>query len=150
MNKIEKFILESCAYTVLICLMFLLFAQISGFTTATLSFVRFLTLIIFGAIIAGANAIWTLNDWHYMLRLFIHYISLLAAFFVVFVLSGNIKANGGAAVFVAIFIFTFLYALIFTLTYFAKKALCKADAKLTRKPDKASTSKGVYSPRFRG
>ena len=149
MKKIEKLLLDACAYTVLISLLFLLFAQISGFTTATLSFWRFLLLTLFGAIIALANNIWSLKDWHYMLRLFIHYIALLAAFIAVFVISGNIKADGGAAIFVAIVIYTFLYALFFTIVYFGKKSVNAVDKKLVSKKKVTDKKEEKYSPRFK-
>lgn len=149
MKKVEKLILEACAYAVLICLLFLLFAEISGFTAATLSLGRFALLLLFGGVIAGANTIWELRDWHYMLRLFIHYVALLTSFFVVFVISGNIKVNGGAAIFVATFVFTFLYAIIFTIAYFVKKSLRAVDKKLSGSQKKAGSKEEKYSPRFK-
>lgn len=149
MKKAEKIILQACAYTVLICFMFLLFAQISGFTTATLSFGKFMLLVLFGAVIAVANMLWEIKSWHYMLKLIVHFASLMSAFFVVFVISGNIKASGGGAILAAVFVFTFLYALIFTITYFVKKSINTVDKKLDSKSSAASKKEEKYTPRFK-
>ena len=148
MRRAEKFILCACAYTVLICSLFLAFAAISKFSDATLNAGRFFLIFFFGFIITLANSVLSIKSWHIILRLFIHYVSLLAAFCFIFVISGNIKLAGGGAVFSAIIIFTFLYVVFSSIVYFLKKSINIVDKKLEKKSPKTPKENKKYTPRF--
>ena len=82
-----------------------------------------------------------------IVRIIVHYASLLVAFTVIFLISGNLGAGGTPVVFSAIVVFTFLYAVIFALSYFIKNVIGAADRKVDarlRAKAKPTKSKSEY------
>lgn len=150
MKNAERFLLHCCAYTVLICALFLVFVNLSGFTDASLSIGRFFLMFLFSLLISIAEIILGIKSWHLVFRVLIHYTVLLAAFTVVFVISGNIKASGSGAIFSATIIFTFLYVVISLLVYFIKKSVSVIDKRIQNKGEKTNANKHTaYIPRYK-
>ena len=150
MKKAERFLLHTCAYTVLTCALFLIFMAISGFSEASLNIGRFFLILLFSFLISVAGVILTLKGWHPVLKIAIHYIVLLAAFFFVFVISGNINANGSGAIFSAIIVFTFLYLIFSLIVYSIKKSISAVDKKLEKSgKNHASSKSSGYTPRYK-
>ena len=150
MKRAERFLLHTCAYTVLVCALFLIFMAISGFSEASLNIGRFFLILLFSFLISVAGIILGLKGWHPVLRVAIHYTVLLAAFFFVFVISGNINASGGGAIFSAIIVFTFLYVVFSLIVYSVKKSITAVDKSLEKRGKKAFSNKSsTYTPRYK-
>ena len=71
------------------------------------------------------------------LKCLVHYGVLLVAFYLIFIISGNISIQRHAAIFAAIVIFTALYFTVYAIVHFVRRAIDKADDKL----DKHSANK---------
>ena len=151
MKKIENLVLSACAFTVMILFLFYLFAVIGQFTEPTITFPTFLLIFGFSAIIAVTSMILRVERLKMFTRIAIHYASLLIAFTVVFLTSGNLASGGTPIVFSAVVVFTFLYGIIFTATYFICKGLRSADRKISNRQQKNATAskkseyKSLYS-----
>ena len=140
MKRFEKLMLSTTAFTVLILFFFYLFAVIGGFTEPLISFPTFLLILGFGFIISVSSLILKVERIKKSLRVLVHYASLMLAFTVVFIISGNLSSGGTPVIFSAIVVFTFLYAVIFTASYFVKKAVASFDSKIDAQ---SSTKKTV-------
>ncbi len=151
MKKIENLLLKAAGYTVIILGIFYLFAFTGDFTEAAITFPTFLTILLFGIVIALAGLILQLDSMKRWLRILIHYAVLLVAFTVIFIITGNLASGGTGTVFSALVIFTFLYGIIYAAVYFIGKAIRLADRKVDCKLNgkkKADNAKPVYKPRF--
>ena len=147
MKKIEKIALSACALTVIILTFFYLFALIGQLTDPMISFTTFLLILGFSLIISLTSLILRIERMKMIVRIIIHYASLLVAFTVIFLISGNLSAGGTPVVFSAIVVFTFLYAVIFALTYFIKRTIGAADKKIDKRLQAKATptkSKSEY------
>lgn len=149
MKTIEKILLQSCFYTVLITLLFFSFVTLSDFADPKISFTYFLVIFLFGMAIALAGMIFEYKKIHVFLRLIIHYTVLLITFSVVFINLGNISVQSASAVFVAILLFTFLYIVIALMSWLIKKSVTKIDSKITANNKKTSKKSEEYQPRFK-
>ena len=148
MRIIEKLLLKSCAYSVLIVTLFFLFTMVTSFTEAAIRLGTFFLILLFGLLISLSDLILKIEKLHKMLRLLIHYSVLLVAFIVIFIISGNISASGAGAVFSAVFIFTVLYAVISLIVYLAKRSVKSVDAKLGKKAAQNKKPKSNYKPLY--
>lgn len=149
MEKIKSIVLNSTAYTVVILLLFYIYALIGNLTHPAITFGTFLIILLFGFVISLANMIFGIKRLHPALRLLIHYAALLVAFIFVFVIAGKLAINGIASVFSAIIIFTILYGVIYAISYGVKSALSsvekpKHSVKKQTTFDKKSTYKPLY------
>ena len=133
MKLLENLILKSCGYALSILFVFYLGGTISDFTIPYIDFKTFLTVLLFGTLIAVAGLLLKIEKIHAALRVLIHYFVLFCAFTVIFVLSGNISSKGMAAVFSSLIIFTFFYVIMFTAAYFIRKMIKKADERIGKK-----------------
>ena len=150
MKKVESILLAGCAYAVAIMALFFGFAAISNTTEVRIGIGQFFLILLFGQIISSAGYFLKNAEWHYLLRYTLHYITLFVAFCFIFIINGNIKANGGSAIFSAIVIFTFFYALVFLLVYLVKKSFGAVEKKLPKKASNNQTKKNnVYTPKFK-
>ena len=150
MKKFESIFLAGCAYAVAIVALFFGFAAISEFTEASIGVGQFFLILLFGQVISAAGYILKNASWHIFIRYALHYLSLFAAFCIIFIVNGNIKASGGSAIFSAAIIFTFFYALVFFLVFVIKKSLSSVEKKLPKTNAKKDTGKKQsYSPRFK-
>ena len=151
MKKLESIFLAGCAYGVAILALFFGFAAISNLTAPRIGAGQFFLILLFGQIIAIAGHILKNASWHIFIRYVLHYLTLFLAFCVIFVVNGNIKEKGGAAIFSAAVIFTFFYALIFVLIFVIKKSFSAVEKKLPKnEPKKQKKQKSNdYTPRFK-
>jgi len=151
MKKIESILLVGCAYTVAIVALFFGFAAISKFAEVRIGVGQFFLILLFGQVISVAGYILKNSSWHIFIRYALHYLSLFLAFCIIFIVNGNISANGGGAIFSALFIFTFFYAIVFLLVFVIKKSIAGLDKKLPTKDNKKQTSKqnNTYVSRFK-
>ena len=149
MEKIKSIILNSTAYTVVILLLFYIYALIGNLTHPAITFGTFLIILLFGFVISLANMIFKIEKLHYALRLLIHYTALLITFIVVFIIAGKLSLSGLASVFSAIVIFTFLYAVIYAISYGVKSAMSSVDkSKKSSKRAPEVNKKSVYKPLY--
>lgn len=142
MKRIETIFLRACGYCILILSLFYAFGAINEYGKPYIDFKTFSTILIFGIIISVGGFILTLEKLKMPLRILIHYVALFVAFYVVFIVSGNLGAGGSSAIFSAVIIFTFLYIVIFASVYFIRKGIKKADSIANKK---APQSKAGYN-----
>ena len=141
--------------TVLILSLFYIFATASEFTSPLIDFGTFALIFLFGIIISVANIILAYDRLRLIIRIAIHYASLLVAFSVVFIISGKLGNGNMGAVTAAIIVFTFLYAIIFPIAYFAIKGIRAADRKVDKhisekhKTDPKKEKKSDYKPLYK-
>ena len=153
MKKYESIFLSGCAYALLIVALFFAFAAMTGFTEARIGVSQFFIILLFGQIISVAGYILKNASWHIAARYALHYLTHFLAFTVVFIFNGQIKANGGAAIFSAAVIFTFLYAVTFLIIFAVKKSLSSVEKKMpkksAKKDDNTKKANNTYTPRFK-
>ena len=152
MKKLENILLKASGFTILILMLFYMFALSGNLTPATIAFPTFLLIFFFGVIISVATMILGLKQLKLPIRLLIHYTTLLVAFCSIFIASGNIQADSAAKIFSAVVIFTVLYALFFATVYLIKRTVNLIDKKIDEKQNKGAKSaakksgyKSIYS-----
>ena len=145
MKRIETVFLRACGYCALILLLFYAFGAISEYADPYIDFGTFSVILLFGFIISIAGFILTLERLKMPIRILIHYVALFIAFYVIFIISGNLGAGGASVIFSAVIIFTFLYAILFILVYFIGKGLKKADSVINKKNARRSEEKNRKS-----
>ena len=145
---IRKILVSTCVVATLISVFFYFLAAIvnkveSLMDETAITFRQFLLILLFSLLVALANRLLSVKSLHAVLRVAIHYATLLAAFLVVFVAAGKLKISGPASVFLAVMIFTVLYAVFFVAGYFLSRLFRDA-------PDeKKKTDDAAYRPRFK-
>ncbi len=153
MKKIEGILLRACGFTVLILLLFYLFAVATSFVDPAISFPTFVLILTFGFVISFSALVFEIKVLKLPFRIIIHYAALLIAFCAVFVYSGNLSAGGDAAIFTAVAIFTALYSVIFSVSYFLVRAIRAADNRLetkaSAKKDSNKEKSPTYEPRYK-
>ena len=150
MRRLNKLFLSGCGYTVLMLILFYLFAAVSNFTSTAIAPGQFILILTFGMIISTAELIYDCTRLKKVHKLLIHYFVLLVTFCVIFIASGNIAAQRPSAVFVAIILFTILYFAFTVLVHYARKAIKKADDKLDMKSsNKKISKKESYKPLYK-
>ncbi len=151
MKRIQSILLGAAGYTVLILLLFYIFASVSGFTDSEIGFGMFGLILAFGVLISLADRLLYLEVLRVPVRIIIHYAALMVAFCVIFIGSGNIAARGAAAIFTAAVVFTALYAVIFVIAYFVKKGVTRLDSTLDRRIPKQGGKKkrSEYKPLYK-
>lgn len=154
MKRINQIFLTGCGYTVLILTLFYAFAVISKFVSQSIAPGQFALILCFGFIISSAEFLYEQLKLKKIYKCFIHFLVLLVAFCLIFLISGNISSKKPFAVFIAIFLYTFLYFSIWTIVHFVRKAINKADdrldsrtanAKIKKKQNKKGTYKSLYN-----
>ena len=151
MKFLENLILKSCGFTLSILFIFYLGGTIADFTNPYIDFKTFLTVLLFGTLIAVAGLLFKIEKMHIALRVLIHYLVLFISFTVIFIISGNISAKGAAAIFTSLIIFTFFYAIMFTAAYFLRKLIKNADARIDKNahPRPASKKRSEYKKLYK-
>ena len=152
MKKLEGILLKGCGFSILILLMFYLFAVSTNYRTTAIDFPTFSIILGFGFLISLATLILGIKSISAFVRILIHYATLLVSFFVIFALSGNIDLSSSAKVFAAISLFTAVYAIISLMAYALKRIVNLMDKSINRKnkayskaEEKKSTYKSLYS-----
>lgn len=153
MKLIENLLLKACGYTLIILTSFYLFGILTDYTDPYISFSTFGVIFIFGAIISIANLILKRDNIHIALRITIHYLALLAAFFAVFIIAGNIGTNGAGEIFSSIVIFSVFYAIMFAVVYIVRRFIKKIDKRIDFKCAKKRSNnppKSAYESLYKG
>ena len=145
---VRKILVSTCVVCTLISVFFYLVAAIVNGEDDTLldpaiNLRQFLLILLFSLLVALANRLLTVRGLHIVLRILIHYATLLATFFIVFIAAGKLKISGPASVFLSVMIFTVLYAVCFTAGYFLLRLFGAI-----QKPEKNGGST-PYDSRFR-
>lgn len=149
MKKIKSIVLNSTAYTVVILVLFYVYALIGNLTHPAITFGTFLIILLFGFVISLANMIFEIDRLHYVLKLLIHYAALLVAFIFVFIIAGKLSITGIASVFSAIIIFTILYGVIYAISCGVKSALTSVDkSQKNAKKQTVLNKKSTYKPLY--
>ncbi len=143
MKKIKNVILNASLYTVIILILFYLFAIASDLATEGIPFGRFMLILGFSVLISIANLVFYAEKLNYLLRILIHYATLMTSFCVIFIVSGNISKAGAPAVFVAVTVFTFFYAIAFGTVYLFKRSLGTI-GKAANKKNAPTSYKNLY------
>ena len=154
MRRIHKIFLTGCGYAVLILSLFYAFAAISKFVSQSIAPGQFILIVSFGFIISLAEFMYEELKVKKVYKCLIHYGVLLAAFYLIFIISGKISAQKPSAVFVAIILYTILYCTVWAIVHFSRKAINYADDKLEaksgniRKTSNKTDNKGTYKPLY--
>lgn len=155
MKKIEGILLRACGFTVLILVLFYLFAVATSFVDPAIGFPTFLLILTFGFIISLSSLIFEIKTLKTPIKVAIHYVALLVAFCAVFIYSGKLTAGGDAAIFTAVAIFTALYAVIFAIAFSVMRTVRIADnkfeakAKSGEKKEIKKEKTSTYQPRYK-
>ena len=139
MRRINKLFLTGCGYAILILTLFYAFAAVSKFVSQSIAPGQFALILTFGFIISLAELLYEKLKLKKVWKCLIHYGVLLVAFYIIFIISGNIALQRSAAIFAAVIIFTALYFTLYAIIHFVRHAIEKADDKL----DKHSAKKNV-------
>ena len=150
MKRINKLLLNGCGYSVLILTLFYIFAAISKFTSLSIAPGQFALILSFGMIISLAEFLYESLSIKTLYKNLIHYFVLLAAFCVIFIISGNIKAQNPSVIFVATVIYTLLYFTVLAIVHFVRRAISSADDRLSSKtPKKKEEKKQAYKSLYK-
>ena len=148
MSNKEKFIYHSATYTVVISILFFLFARIMKIDELSISFLRYFTIFAFSLVLSGSEFIFSINKLSGVFKHIIHYVTLCIAFFVIFLTVQNSSGEYQfriSTIFAAVIIFSVFYLVITILYLFVFKAR-KNKPIATTKKEKKDTS---YKPRFK-
>ena len=147
MEKIKRIALNSCAFAVLISVLFFAFAKISGLSEVKIDFLHFFIILLFGIVIAVANTVFELPKIHIALKFLIHYVVLLISFYIVFINFGNVSASGPAVIFTTVIVFSIFYVFFAVIIWLIKKIF---GIKISANNSKTSSkdSKETYKPRY--
>ena len=150
MKKIQSLLLQGAAYTVFILALFYLFASSTGYVNAAITFPTYALILCFGMIVSFVGLVFKSESLKLPIKFAIHFATLFLAFLIIFVISGNIKAQDDSVIFSSVVIFAFFYIISCTMVYAAKKATAavgkKLDAKLKKKEAEKQKKKGTYKP----
>ena len=114
------------------------------------SFAQAFLILLSSVIISASCEIFTVKSLSKIVKVLINYLTLLIAFFVVFVTAGKVKVDEPKDVFVTSVIFTFIYAIVFAVTYLLRCWLFsgKNREKAKQYPTNSTKSEGSYTNRF--
>lgn len=109
LSRLNKVFTQACVfYTFLITAVYLLGVSIDSHWLPTTSMV--LALLVFSVVLAAANSFLFSEKLPFPLRIVLHYAIITLVFYIVFVLWGGYKANGGSVITV-LAVYTFAYIL---------------------------------------
>lgn len=109
LSWLKKVLTQACVfYTFLITAVYLLGVSIDSHWIPTINMV--LALLVFSAVLAAANSFLFSDRLVFPLRLILHYAVTTLIFYIVFVVWGGYKANGGS-VLTVLAVYTFAYIL---------------------------------------
>ena len=145
MKTLENLLLKACGYIVLILGLFYLFGTITGSNMTLIGTKSFLTIALFGLLISLSGLLLQSKKIHIVIRVLLHYLLLLVSFYVVFIISGNIKTENAGQIFVAAIIFTVFYALMFGFVYILRLVIAKTDKMIDENNSKNTSQKSKKS-----
>ena len=147
MKSIKGFVLEGCAYTVILTFILYIFLAITGVGSSGVPFLKFLLVFGYGFLFPIANLLRNHFKSRPMPATLLHYVTLLLGFIIVYLLNAGASTTSGN-IFVAIFLFTLVYAIWYGIKiairhFTAKKPVVGKGTKKTKK-----SSSDTYTPRF--
>ncbi len=148
-NKITKLLYHSFVYSAAITVAFFIFGYITGVQEPKLSLSRFLVILLFGAIISGAEFLFMIPKVPKVVCYILHYTALFIAFLVIFILI-NSSGITPSFVFAAVVIFTIIYAVITLAVFLLKKFVFKETKKNEIADGKKTDEEKKYTPKFGG
>ena len=145
MKTLNRIIAQGCIISTVITLCFSVFLKASKVLThPALALSQYFLILSFSFAIALANLLLSLKALPKIARISIHYVVLLVAFFVIFILSSKIQKPTQSQIFIFFFLFTVLYAVYFGTAVLAKKLLPKL-TKSKNQPEGSATKKQTYT-----
>ena len=146
MKRIEKYLLNSCALTVLVLSLIYIFAIISSpEITPAVQIGRYFTILLFSFLTVGASYLFSVPKIPKLLVFAIHYLVVLIAFMLIFI---DLKEITAPKAFISVAIFTIFYTLLFAIVIGIKK-LCSRLDKLIKKKTREAPKKEAYKPRYK-
>jgi hypothetical protein len=149
MKRIEKTLERGSGYTLLILILFYLFAVVANFESKSISFSKFLLILAFGMMISVAELIYSLLNMKAILKIVIHYALLLTSFLIIFLTGDFFTLKGFGGVLVAVIIFTFLYFVIYGIIRLIRVTVGAADKAIDNRKAAAEHPEAPYTPRFK-
>ena len=147
MKKIKQLLLTGSAYTVLFALILYVFFSFSGLGENGMGVDKFLLVLGYGMLVAGANMISSLLNLKEIFKNLIHFAILLAGFIALYVLTMGAASVNASRIFIASFIFLAVYVAVRFAAYGIRRLMGKgenaAPNKQTAKPEKPA-----YTSRF--
>ena len=143
-EKIERIIYHTCAYALIISVLFFAFAKISGMKEVSISFGRYLLIILFALLISFSELLFKINSIPKVLCYVIHFSVLFLAFLIVFLVISNSKVFEPSYIFSSLAIFSVTYLLTFLIIFLVKQLTQKSERKTAKKG-----SNKAYTPRFK-
>ncbi len=148
-NKITKLLYHSFVYSAAITVAFFIFGYITGVQEPKLSLSRFLVILLFSAIISGAEFLFMIPKVPKAVCYIIHYAALFIAFLIVFIII-NSSGITSSFVFAAVVIFTIIYAVITVAVFLLTKFVFKDNKKNEIADGKKTDEEKKYTPKFGG
>ena len=146
MKRVERFLLESCALSVLITsLVYIIAIIISPDITPAVEIGRYFIILLFSFLTVGASYLFQIPSIKKILALAIHYLVVLAAFLLIF---ADLSTITGPKFFILVMLFTVFYALFFGIIIGIKKLCVKLDKAIKTKAENAP-KKEAYKPRYK-
>ena len=148
MKSIKSFVLEGCAYTVLLSFVLYMFLGITGVGSSGVPFLKYLLVFGYGFLIPAARLLKAALSAKPVLAQLLHYAALLLGFIVVYLLNASSAANKSGNIFVAVFLFTLVYAAIYGVRAWINHRLGKKAPKGGKASKSKKSSSETYTPRF--
>ena len=111
MSYFSTFLRRSAVSATILTIVFYLFALATGFTTASMTFGRYASLLLYGAVIAGAEFLFSIQRLPCIIVRILHFSLLVSGFVLVFLVFSGIGSGTAARNFVLIFLFVIVYIL---------------------------------------
>ena len=147
MNKIEKTVLKTCGYTVLILTLFYTFVSLSDLPSTALPLHSYFLTLLFSGIVSLDDLLFDMVKAKKWIQVTVHYITLLVAFLIIFVLPGG-SVFGESGAIVAITCFTLLYALCAALVLLFRKLFGHKESEEIKSKSKKAKENEKYTPHF--
>ena len=146
MKIAEKILLNSCALSVLITSLFLVFYKLNTPQIApAIDMSRHFTILIFSFITVGVNQLLSMPRVPKIAAVAIHYVVTLIASMFIFV---DVSTLNSQKIFITIMIFTLFYVIFFGIVIAIKK-LCHVIDKPMNGKTKVDRPKEAYKPRYK-
>ena len=145
MKQIEKFISHACMYTVFISMAFYIFSNFVNAKGLSMTFSRFITIFAFSMVTSSMEFIFSVTKFPTAIRYLINYVTLCAAFNVVFFTIRKASTDfvfSASTIFAATILFSFGYVIVISFV-----ALIRKSANKIQTNSKKKSTPSTYSPR---
>ncbi|MBR7117329.1 MAG: hypothetical protein IKC87_06450 [Clostridia bacterium] len=147
MEKFKQLVLTGSAYTVLFALILYIFFSFSGLGENGMGIDKFLLVLGYGMLVAGANLLCSLMKMREIFKNLIHFAILLAGFIVLYILTMGASQVNAGKIFIASFIFLAVYVAVRFAAYGIRRLTGKNSPATPKKQD-SKPEKPVYTSRF--